>query len=495
MRLKAYEIQSPYIKGIIMTNKLFQYLTAGVLLVLWSILYPFLPWYELSFLLLLFVFTLMILAKPSVAAYILVLLIPIFSNRLGFYFSQTHIGMYSTKILPFHWLFLILGCIALFLRKMSKLHTSVIYKNPLSLSVVIALVFYAIVSLWWAPSYNYGRVVIMFMIANFMLYYFIVNVIEDELTHKHIMVVWVFTGIVISILIILSFYKMPASEFYYKKITDWLTFVFNNTTEVKYRGHAFGHPNHSSATLDMSIFVTMGLLLVEISRKRRTFYVFALLLMVFANILTGSKGGVGSLVLGMLFLSIASSTIRRNWFKNIGTAFIVCLVVLVLALTYSSFKRRTPRLLKTSYRGKTVSLEYRFDIWNAGLVQMKRRHDVWKGLGAGGFEKTTIYPHSHNFFLSFFFDYGIAGILFALFLYLRFFIAFLRFLKGNPVQDNYYQVMSLVLMAGTITFAIHSTVDHYYSKSVAWLLLAATVATLKLVRKDMGSLSAYMETT
>ena len=455
------------------------YLIAGVILFLWAVVCAYFPWYQSLIMLIAFLSGVLILVRPEIAVYLMAILVPLFGNRLGFYFDFTQIGLKTSKTIPFYQLFLLFGVVSIYFRKTSCLEERRSFSNPLPFTAALLFGFYAFLSLSWAPFQNYSKVVFYFVVMNFAIYYLVPSVVSNERIHRRLMVFWVIAGIVISVLTVLSYDNIPEKEFFAKRVASWATFIFNTTTEIKYRGHGIGHPNNTSLTLNMAFFITLGLFIADKSVRRRILLGAAGLFILFADLLTASKGGIGSLLLAFYFFCIFSSTIRKKTFKYLVAAHVVVVLLLSLSILYTA-TNRTPRLLKTSYRGQTVSLDNRYEIWNAGLDQMKRRNLLLKGLGPGGFERSTEYPHAHSHIFSFFFDYGIAGLLFVVVFYVSFLVFYWKFIQKNRVQESYSQIMSLAFIAGTVAVVIHGTIDHNDVKSVIRLVFAMAVATIRL---------------
>lgn len=459
------------------------YLITGAILFFWAVICAYFPWYQSLLLLITFFSGVILLIRPEAAAYILALMVPLFGNRLAFYFDFAEIGVRTSKAVPFYLIFLVLGIISLYFRKTSGLVEKKPFRNPLPFTAALLFVLYAYISLSWAPYYNYARVGFFFVIMNFAIYYFVSSVVREESSHRRFMVSWIIGGIIISVLTLLSFDNIPEKDFFTKRISSWATFIFNTTTEIKYRGHGIGHPNNTSLTLNMAFFISLGLFIAEKKLSRRILIGSAGLFILFADLLTASKGGIGSLLLGFYFFCVFSSVIKKKRIKLLVAAHVIVVLLLSFSILYTSFER-TPRLLKTSYRGQTVSLDNRFDMWSAGLAQLKRKNLELTGLAPGGFERATEYPHAHSHIFSFYFDLGLAGALFALILYAGFFLAIRKFIKNNRTQDSYSRIMSLALIAGLVSAAIHGTIDHNYLKSVVWLFLASAAATLRLMENE-----------
>ena len=269
------------------------------------------------------------------------------------------------------------------------------------------------------------------------------------------------------------------------RIFGWLDFVFNYSPDVAIRGYAIGHPNHTSMLLNMSLAVMIGLFICQQRRAAKCLLLASIAFCVFANFLTMSKAGLGAMWVMMLFIIFASPALRKNAIRN--TIVLNAALVLLFGLSFLFSSQATPRLLKVSQKGGySTSVGSRLKIWQAGWDAMQDRSLAPFGLGPGGFDLDTQFPHSHNFYLSFFFDFGIVGLicicLIMLILLMEFFIV--RRAKGGGAHASYIETMLVAFKGGLVVIAVHSIVDHTYIKEAIWVFLGFAVATLLLVRTE-----------
>lgn len=465
----------------------FQWLVMMIMQFSLVAIFIFLPLIQSVSVLLIFLVAFIFLLKPEWAAYILIFLVPILSNYVGFYFVSTGIGAKSTKTMPMFTIFLILGMIGLVVKKSARLHESIPLIGSWAIPICF-LVVYAYISLLWAPYTAFGHATLLIIIINFILCFYFIKVITDESMHKRLMICWVCVGVITSGLTILSLYNIPLKMFYSYKISDSIIFIYNNTTKFLYRGHAYGHPNVASTILNMTTCVTIGLLLTEKTRWKLIILWGALIIILFGNLLTLSKAGLGSLVVMLLFLMVMVSKLRKKLFINTVKMVIGVSLIFLFSFVYyqNTISRNRPfRLftLSAPSSNEIASLQHRIEFWKKGWAQMDRRNLILLGLGPGGFEKTTHIPHSHNLYFSFFFDLGVAGVIFELIILavlIRYIWVFLR--KYYKQQNSYLQIMSMSFIGGIVALAIHSTVDQYYYKSIIWLFMALAIITFSLMK-------------
>lgn len=432
---------------------------------------------------------LIIIIRPEWAAYLLIFSVPLFANYAGFYLKPTGIGALSSKPIPVFLPFLLFGALGFLMKRSAQLCEGVRRPDPWTIPMVLITV-YAFISLSWAPYKEYGLATVLVVIVNFVLYSFFVAIVRDSAFHRRLMLCWISAGVVSALLVVLSFYGIPAQKFYSARITDTVLFTYNNFTRFVYRGHALGHPNVAATILNMTIPINIGLLLLEKTRWKRVLLSCALIFMIACNFLTLSKAGLGAFIVMVCFLVAAISQLRRKLFVNLVASIAAVVLIFAVSLVYynNTINRDKPfRLFTMSTRGgeEITSLRHRIEMWKAGWAQMETRELMFSGLGPGNFEKTTHYPHAHNFYFSFFFDLGVAGVIFEciiLFALVKFIWKFFR--KHFIRQSSYFQVMTVCFIGGLLALSIHSTVDQYYYKHVIWIFLGLAMATFGLMEQE-----------
>ncbi len=476
------------------TRKIFYYIISIVFfLSIGSVAFlMLLPWYvSLSLLIVSLIVWTLILIRPEFGAYFLLIYVPVFSHFIGICLNVN--GNIINKGLPFFIVILVIGLISIGIRKATKLHKDSTTKNPLSIPLII-LIAYGMLTLLWAPSLGYNLIVFSLLTANVLMFYFFTAVIENEKLHRQFMWCWVFSGIIIAILTVLSISYNPQiaigkpilnigsyKAIFFFDYPSWKAWRLD-----QYRGHAIGHPNSTSLSLNLAICVTAGLLLVEKVKFKKIFLTVALLLMVFADFLTMSRAGIGSfLIMGYVIIFFSSALRKKIVVYSI--IFAICFGLMFVGSVIYSKKAAAPGLLKAAKKEDIVSLENRFVIWQKGLSVMEKKSFLISGLGVGNFAYYTKYPHSHNLYLSFFFDFGLVGIIFLIIILLIFIKLVKDIFKVIYIQRTYFHTMSLVFFAGMLAIGIHSLVDFYYNKDSIWLFLALFISTLKLTKDELGT--------
>jgi O-antigen ligase len=427
--------------------------------------------------------------RPQWAAYVLVLLVPLLANYVGFYYEPTGIGTLSSKPIPVFAPVLIFAFTGLLFRKAARLPVGVVPVSSWTVPMLLITIYAYASLLLWAPYYEYGAVTLLIIVVNFVLYYYFVAVTSESI-HRRLMTCWVMAGVITSVMAILSFYQIPAQLFYSRDITESVVFTYINFTRFLFRGHALGHPNVAALVLNLTICVNVGLLLTEKSRTKAVFLWVSMALLIFGNFLTLSKAGLGSFMVMTVFLIFVLARLRERFFINMTKVMLGVALVFSLSFIYyqnAISKDRPFRLLSLSTRsgGEVTSLRHRIEMWKAGYAQMERRKLLTLGLGPGGFEKTTRYPHAHNMYFSLFFDLGVPGVMFGIFILIslgrHIWHAIGKYFRR---QTSYLEVMSLCLIGGLLSLAMQSTVDEYYYKHVAWIFLALAMSTFALARGE-----------
>ena len=180
----------------------------------------------------------------------------------------------------------------------------------------------------------------------------------------------------------------------------------------------------------------------------------------------------------MHFFILCSSALRKKIFIN---AIVLNLMIMAFILISFIFIRE-PRLSGTSAK----SIEGRFGIWNAGFTAMEKKSQILSGLGLGGYEDATIFPHAHNLYLSFFFDFGIIGFFCIIMIMLVLFKEYV--LKRSRMiflsQNNYYEIMSLAFFSGLLALGLHGIMEYSYLHTIVWLFLGFVMSTLQLSRLE-----------
>ncbi len=255
---------------------------------------------------------------------------------------------------------------------------------------------------------------------------------------------------------------------------------------------SFINRHNFAAFIEMAISVPLGLMFVGAIRKdKRLLYLTAIALMGVAMILSGSRGGLVSLVAQVIFLVILAT-------ENKSTSSLILKGVLALALigviifgaVLIGGESSLTRFAETA-ASKNVSSD-RTQIWQVTLEVIKNNLPFGVGLGAFG---TAYTPHdtmfgmerveqAHNDYLQVLADAGIFGLLIGAFFVIQLFRTGWQNLKTH---DKYKRGIVVGAMSGCFAVFIHSLFDfvlHTQAVTLMFLLLVALIVVCKKTRDD-----------
>ncbi len=278
-----------------------------------------------------------------------------------------------------------------------------------------------------------------------------------------------------------------------------------------YQGHPFGpfiNSHHFAACMELTLALPLGLLFAgAIERERRLLYLFAVVLMALALVLTTSRGGVLSFACEVLFLFGLSGAVRRSGGRDadeatdgrarvrgalmrLGVGFVLVLALLSAALMFGG-EQSLSRLVGTVNADDPTTGRVQF--WR-GTVEVIKAHPVLgAGLGAFGVAYTRYdslhgalrLEQAHNDYLQIFADAGIIGGALALFFVVA---LFRRGLARLDTADKFRRGTSAGALAGCGAVLVHSFFDfplHITSIALLFLVLAALATTDRRVEDEM----------
>jgi O-antigen ligase len=248
---------------------------------------------------------------------------------------------------------------------------------------------------------------------------------------------------------------------------------------------SFVNRHNFAAFMEMTIAVPLGLLVVGgIPQDKRLIYLTAIVLMGVALILSGSRGGLVSL-LAMIFFVIFITTQAKNYgsfILKIGLA-VVLITTIIVGASLIGGESSLTRLAETA-ESKDITTN-RSHIWNVTLEVIKNSPVLGAGIGAFGVAYT---PHdtlnglerveqAHNDYLQVAADAGVIGLLIGgAFL----FILFKTGLKNIKTSNLYRKGVAVGALGGCFAVLIHSLFD-FVLHTTAISLLFLTLVSLVVV--------------
>lgn len=263
----------------------------------------------------------------------------------------------------------------------------------------------------------------------------------------------------------------------------------------------FINRHHFAAYMELTLALPLGLLVSgAIDVERRLLYIFAIVIMSAALVLTASRGGIVSLGAEVLFIAAIAGLVRRKKEKGesdegeaaqsrvraalvrVGIGFAL-VVALLAGAVWLGGEESLARLFGTVSADDPTSGRVQF--WKGTWGVIKERPLLGAGLGAFSVAYTrhdvlngaTRLEQAHNDYLQILSDAGIVGGALGLFFILMLFrYGFSRF--DSP--DKFRRGVAAGALAGCFAVLVHSFFEfslHMTSNALLFLLLAA-LATL-----------------
>lgn len=173
-----------------------------------------------------------------------------------------------------------------------------------------------------------------------------------------------------------------------------------------------GDENNLSAVIAPGVIIAFGRMMSSKKRMVKLFFLLSMIALLYAQMLTGSRGGLLSSTIGLFCALLFSSTGGK---KIIGT-------ILVVLAVYILIDKYLPEVLQTRFLNIEgyQSGSGRKDIWEVALAEWGS-HPIF-GLGLNGWYTASVAKMgrlygTHNTYLKVALDVGIVGLVFYLFPY------------------------------------------------------------------------------
>ena len=254
---------------------------------------------------------------------------------------------------------------------------------------------------------------------------------------------------------------------------------------------SFVNRHNFAAFMEMTIAVPLGLIFVgAVPRDKRLLYVTAIGLMGVALLLSGSRGGLVSLLAEIFFLVIL--TTKTNNYGQIGLK--IGLAVLLIATIIFGAVLIGGESSLTRFAETAASQDFstsRTHIWSVTIDVIKNNLPFGAGLGTFGVAYTAYdsfngfmrVEQAHNDYLQILADAGIVGLFIAGFFIYKLFRTGLR---NTTTSNTFRRGVAVGALAGCFAILVHSLFD-FVLHITAVALLFITLVSLVIVSGNENS--------
>ncbi len=246
---------------------------------------------------------------------------------------------------------------------------------------------------------------------------------------------------------------------------------------------SFVNRHNFAAYMEMTLCLPLGLMFTgAIGKDRRLLYITAIALMGIALVLSGSRGGLVSLLAAVVFLVILTTKTKNyNQFAlKIGLAVLLIATIVVGSILIGGESSLT-RLAETA-KSQDFSTS-RFHIWGVTLQIITNNLPFGAGLGAFGAAYTQFdslnglerVEQAHNDYLEVLANAGIVGLIIGAFFVYR---LFRTGAENAKTSNTFRRGVCVGALAGCFAILVHSLFDfvlHTTAISILFLTLVSLV--------------------
>jgi O-antigen ligase len=348
-----------------------------------------------------------------------------------------------------------------------------------ALTPLVAAIFgWAVISLFWTDDMNHGINTLLSLTECALVIPLFGYFLKDRDALKKLLIFSFVVGLLLSAATTLSYWYDSRESI---ELFQDVTFKYGLNKEQDRPG-GLAPANHTANILALFIMLSVALFYWVTSAWARAFIAAACLFALFNIFFTGSKGGVGSVVLGLLFLILSSRPLRKRWISwtlAVGAAAFLAMVSTSLVTGEGILQQRTI----ASAAVASISFSTRLEFWKIGLEYLWDTFGF--GAGIGGFARLVDpWPAAHSLYFSVLFDLGVIGFLLFGWLFFR----LLLFLRASfrACRDDEVRFTAQCLAAYLVVFLVHGIVDFDYVYFPAWMMASFLMAALFIGAASRG---------
>lgn len=422
--------------------------------------------------------TALFLRNINIAVPVLIIVLPI--SKIVFSLQIFPFVGYLIKITPID-IFTVTAVICLFLYKIAaKGRKNILLKEksgPGYLSLLLfVLVAFGISSVMWSPNIILGLNFCIKLILNCLMYLLLVVLIKNERDILRAIKTLIFITVIIAATMIVSIF--PIDLLNIKKtyfLTEYLALqVVFKTYQLK--ASSITYPQDSATILTFGVLFSMGLLSQNKGKKEKIMLSLIIIFLILSALYTKARGPIASMLVAILFLIFAIKNFRTNFFRNLYL-FTICFIFLfgIFITTHSYLIDVIKPYLPPSSSVGEHSFSDRLKYWETVYNALKNSGAYIQGLGAGGANYYLLeVPHTHNIYLSIFFDLGLTGLV--IFFTLIFISITKLFLTIRSLKEGFAKAMLLSASGSILAIGLTALLDYNYNFWLLWFIIGLSTA-------------------
>lgn len=347
--------------------------------------------------------------------------------------------------------------------------------------LLIFFIFWATVTLSWTDNPGHGLNLLYSMVINLFIVHMLSHFIQSRSNVYRLARFLAFFGAFLGLITVTSKWYLYEYTFGFDNTPYLLIMSVGadnlgmNVDMDNMRAGGFAPPNHAAFGLNIFLFAVISGVFNADSFYKKVAYLLVTIILIISLVLTGSKGGVGSMLVGLalvLFTNPAIKGRRLSWSILFGFVIIFSIICALMLgegrLSESAKNRQASEMTNRSF-------STRIEIWKRGFKESGNNLSLIYGYGLGASQaKAEILPHMHSFYFSTILDLGLIGMaLFFCIIYYTF-KKLRQCIKSTP--SRYLKNLLSCFSGALVAALINGLVMAEFNFPFFWLLLGFILA-------------------
>ena len=344
----------------------------------------------------------------------------------------------------------------------------------------LLLLIWVNLSLLWGPHISECllRIIDVFTIA--LVYWLSIYFIDEESKVRKVFLTWAIAGFIFTLFRLFVPSATPSPEI---------------TTPSD-----LSNKNLMSSLLNFSFFSFIALIALKDKTIPKTASYIAIVIILAANYILGSKGGLISLIFGFilyLFIVDFKESRMKRFFLNAATWFVTVFLIaqiFLVPLVYTKLGSMSLPLILPDF---LQTIDFRIMQWDYAKQMIEEHGNMLMGVGLDGYstyywdtwdyewlpQRWMYQPHS--LFVYFYVDYGLIGLT----LFLTVVVALFWILRSLLIKSKNQplRLAAYIVYASIFTYMIHALIDGSIYDKRLWFFIGLGTA-LTLIDRNLGYL-------